>query len=799
MHKQTHILLLVIAILVIQTRIAAQNTEKDKATVSGYVKDKQTGETLIGANVFLKENKKGAVTNNYGFFSITSEKGNYTLVVSYLGYKNYEMPLDLSKNQTVNLELETSAITTEEIVITDERSDDNTQSTKMGQIELKIEEIKKVPALFGEIDVLKTIQLLPGVKGSGEGNSGFYVRGGGPDQNLILLDNAVVYNAAHLFGFFSVFNSDAIKNVNLIKGGMPANYGGRLSSVLDISMKEGNMKKFSGDGGIGLISSRLTFHGPIKKDKASFLISGRRTYLDLLLLPFSGEGSPLNGNSYYFYDINAKINWQITPKDRIFVSGYFGQDVFSFKSPSSDLRIDIPWGNGIATMRYIHTFGNRLFMSTTLAFTDYQFQTKANTGDIGFNLFSGIRDYSAKMDWDWVPSSKHNIKFGADYTFHEFTPSTATAQFDSTIIEPGTRQKILAHDFALYVLDEWDITPWLKVNAGLRFNYFQHTGPFKRFIKDQDGFNTDTIEYGTLANIADYARLEPRLSVRFRINENISIKAAFTQNYQNLHLANLATVSLPTDIWLPSTSIIRPQLARQYSLGYFHNFLNNMLETSVEIYYKEMYGLVEYKDNSSFAQIVADNPDNILAFGNGRSWGAEFFFKKRLGKITGWVGYTLSWTQRYGFNKEEINYDGDFFYPRYDRRHDLSLTVSWDIDKKKKWNVAAVFVFSSGNVLAVPTRFYFVGNTIVPQFDDRDNFRMQPYHRMDLSVTYQLHKNSKWSSNLNLSIYNVYSRLNPFFVYFDIETDENTNTIKFQGKQVSLFPIIPALTWNFSF
>lgn len=798
MKKAIRLLIFFFTLIIISQHSKAQSDAK--YTISGYIKDKQTGETLIGANVYLKETKKGTVTNNYGYFSLTAEIGSYTVVCSYLGYKNLEIAVDLIKNQQISFELESNAITTDEIVITGERTDENTQSTKMGQIELRIEEIKKVPAMFGEIDILKTIQLLPGVKGSGEGNSGFYVRGGGPDQNLILLDNAVVYNAAHLFGFFSVFNSDAIKNVNLIKGGMPANYGGRLSSVLDISMKEGNMKKFSGEGGIGLISSRITLHGPFKKDKASFLISGRRTYIDLLLLPFSSkENSPLNGNSYYFYDINAKINWQISPKDRIFISGYFGQDVFNFKSPSSDMRIDIPWGNGIATLRYIHTFGSKLFMSTTLAFTDYQFQTKASLGDVGFQLYSGIRDYTAKMEWDWMPNVKHSVKFGADYTFHEFTPSTATAQFDSTVIEPGIKQKILAHDFSLYILDEWEVTKWLKVNVGARFNYFQHAGPFKRFVKDEDGNNSDTISYGSMSNIADYAVVEPRISMRFRINENISIKAAFTQNYQNLHLANLATVSLPTDIWLPSTSVIKPQLARQYSLGYFHNFLNNMLETSVEVYYKEMYGLVEYKDNSSFVQIVSDNPDNILAFGDGRSWGAEFFFKKRLGRVTGWIGYTLSWTQRYNFDKNEINYDGDYFYPRYDRRHDLSLTVSWDIDKKKRWNVAAVFVFSSGNTLAVPTRFYFIGTNIVPQFDDRDNFRMEPYHRLDLSATYVINKSDKWSSNINLSIYNVYSRMNPFFVYFDIETNKDTQTIQFQGKQVSLFPIIPALTWNFSF
>jgi len=667
----------------------------------------------------------------------------------------------------------------------------------MSTIELKMEQVKKIPAIFGEVDILKTLQLLPGVQGAGEGNSGFYVRGGGPDQNLILLDNAVVYNAAHLFGFFSVFNSDAIRNVELVKGGMPARFGGRLSSVLDISMREGNMKKYHGEGGIGLISTRLTFDGPIVHDKLSFLISARRTYLDALLLPFSGEGSPLNGNSYYFYDLNAKLKWNVGEKDQIFLSGYFGKDMFNFKSPTSEFRVNIPWGNAVGSLRWNRQIAPNLFMKNTFSFTDYEFQTNADDENFGFGLYSGIRDYTFKSDFDWNVHPNHFIQFGAEYTFHRFTPSTARARFEENIIIPDKVQYLFAHDGAIYLQDEMNLGARIKLNIGGRLTYYQHTGPFERYVKNENGVTTDTLVYRPFEKIADYLRFEPRASIRYRVNETTSIKGAVTLNYQNMHLANLSTVSLPTDVWLPSTSLIKPQQAFQVNAGFFKNFLNDKIETSIEVYYKHMNNLIEYRDNTSFADLINDNPDNALAFGEGRSFGAEFFVKKAVGKWTGWIGYTLAWTQRFNFDKNLVSYDGAFFFPRYDRRHDLSITLSWDVSKKV--NISGVFVYATGNALAVPASYYFAGSSLVPFFQDRDNFRLAPYHRMDLSCTYEIHRNEKWNSSLNFSIYNVYSRLNPFFVYFNIERDPETDAIGFKGKQVSLFPIIPSITWNFSF
>jgi len=791
---------LVIIFLVSTTAVSYAQS---KATISGYIKDKETIETLIGASVYLKEKQVGTATNTYGFYSLTADTGKYTLVFSYAGYTTQEIPIHLTKNISMEMELQYSSVEINEYTVNDERSNQNYESTKMGQIELKVEDIKKIPALLGEVDVLKTIQLLPGVKSSGEGNSGFYVRGGGPDQNLILLDNTVVYNASHLFGFFSIFNSDAIKNVVLVKGGMPANYGGRLSSVLDISMKEGNMQKFHGEGGIGIIATRFTLEGPIKKNKASFLVSGRRTYADLfvpLFVPPEGRGT-----GYYFFDVNAKINWQVGKKDRLFLSGYFGRDVFNFKSANSDLKISIPWGNAMAALRWNHQFGSKVFMNSTFSFTNYDFATEAGSANFGISLSSGIRDFSLKTVVDWIPNPDHNIKFGADYTFHTFIPNSASARFgDSTQINPKP-QELYSHDFSMFILDEFNIGKRVRINAGLRFNYYQHFGPFDRYVKNDLGVITDTISYGVLDPIADYARVEPRINIRVKLTPTSSIKAAYTLNYQNMHLANLATVSLPTDVWLPSTSIIKPQEAHQWNIGYFQNFFDNKLEVSVEGYYKHMFNVVEYKDNTSFAQLVNDNPDNLLSAGQGRSFGAEVFvrgghefkIKGHKQKISGWVGYTLSWTQRFGFNKNEIHYDGDFFYPRYDRRHDISVVFSWEIGKR--WTVSAVFVYSTGNALAVPSSFYLVGNNLVPYYQDRDNYRMEPYHRLDLGATYVLHKGKKWEHSLNLSVYNVYSRQNPFFVFFDLKSNAATNSVQFTGKQISLFPIIPSLTWNFKF
>lgn len=762
-------------------------------TISGTVTDGKTGETLIGATVVLKENGKGAASNVYGFYSVTSEKGTYTLVASYLGYDDYKQTVTLDKDQRISIALSPKTITTKVVEITGERNDDNVTKTTMGQIKLDINTIKTIPVFMGEVDVLKTIQLLPGVKGGSEGNAGFYVRGGGPDQNLILLDEATVYNAGHLFGFFSVFNGDAVKGINLIKGGMPAQYGGRLASVLDITMKDGNNQKFHADGGIGLIASRLTLQGPIKKNKASFIVSGRRTYADILAQPFIADTSPFKGSGYYFYDLNAKLNWQIGDRDRVFLSGYFGRDVFTFSNQDFGFKTKIAWGNATLTARWNHVFNDKLFSNVSLIFTDYKFSFDASQDQFKLGFYSGIRDYNAKMDFTWVPNVRHNIKFGVNYVYHKFTPNNAYASAGDQEFDLGDPETLYANEGAIYISDDFDVTEKFSISAGLRLSGFQQIGPFTRYYKDDQGYTTDSVNYSRGESIKLYGGLEPRLAVKYAFNSKMSIKASYTRNLQYLHLTNIASISLPTDLWFPSTERVKPQIGSQYSLGVFRNFADNTWETSVELYYKDMKNQIEYKDGYVPGSSLNDNLDNSLVFGKGWAYGAEFFVKKALGKTTGWLGYTLSWTQR---QFDAIN-KGEPYFARYDRRHDIQLIVTHEFNPK--WTVSAVWVYSTGNALTLQTGRYIYDGNIVNEFGPRNAYRMVPYHRMDLSVTWTAKKTEKFTSAWNLSIYNVYSRQNPYFIYFAAEGDITQGQVKLSARQVSLFPVIPAITWNFSF
>ena len=496
-------------------------------TISGTIKDSQSGETLIGATVFVKELKIGASTNVYGFYSLTIPAGEYTIVCSYVGYKDFLEQIKLNESITLNKELTGSDVVISEFKVEAEKGDKNTKGTQMGTVELDVEQIKNLPAFMGEVDVLKTIQLLPGVQSSGEGNSGFYVRGGGPDQNLIMLDEAVVYNAAHLFGFFSVFNADAIKNINLIKAGMPANYGGRLSSVLDISMKEGNDRSFHGDGGIGLIASRLTLEGPIQKNKSSFIVSGRRTYISELAQPFIKDDSPIKGSGYYFYDFNAKLNYQISDKDRLFLSGYFGKDVFTYVQAESGFTINIPWGNATAALRWNHIFSDKLFLNTTAIYSSYDFTFEGRQEDFSFGLYSGIRDWNLKADFSYYPNPKNTIKFGLNYTYHTFIPNNVTATQGDTEFDLGGAVRLYANEGAIYFLDDIEISPLLKLNAGFRLSTFQHIGPFKRYIKDNDGNTIEEIDYDKFQSLKTFVKPEPRLTGRYTLNETSFVTISF--------------------------------------------------------------------------------------------------------------------------------------------------------------------------------------------------------------------------------------------------------------------------------
>ncbi len=772
--------------------IGFQSFSQAKFSLSGYIKDGSSGESLIGSTVIIKELNKGASANEYGFYSITLPAGKYLVLASFLGYKTIADTIYLNKNIRLNFELFSNAISSKEALVVADRPDANYKGTQMGTQTLQMEKVKTLPVILGEVDILKTLQLLPGVQSSGEGNSGFYVRGGGPDQNLVLLDEAVVYNSGHLFGFFSVFNSDAINSVTLIKGGMPAEYGGRLSSVVNVNMKEGNNKTYHATGGIGLIASRLTLEGPIQKGKSSFMVAARRTYIDALVKPFVDKTSTLAGSGYYFYDLNLKLNYQFNDKDRLFVSGYFGKDKFVFKGER--FTIKFPWGNTTTTLRWNHLFNDKLFVNTTALFSDYVFRIGASQNNFDFELFSGVRDYTAKVDFDFFPNIRHQVKFGGLYTFHTFTPTTATGTIGETKIGPDRINRQYANEAALYFSDDFDLTDKIRINGGFRYAMFQQIGAYDRYIANGNGVITDTISYGSGENIQFYHRLEPRFSIRYTVGRTSSVKASYTVTNQFVNLASLSGSTLPTDLWVPASQLVKPQFCTQYSIGYFRNFKDDMFETSVELYYKDLRNLIEFKESTTGS--LSPNIENDFTFGTGKSYGAEFFVKKSMGKFNGWIGYTLSYAERTFADLQ----GGKTFFARYDRRHDGSIVLSYTLTKK--WTFGAVFVYGSGAAFNLPTNLVFFANGTQGLFyedDYRNKYRLSPYHRMDISATYTAKKTDKFESTWNFSIYNVYNHLNQYIVYLDVQGDVLTQGLKVQPKQITVFPFLPSVTWNFKF
>ena len=762
---------------------------QDRYTISGFIQDFNSGESLIGVSIYESKSFKGTSTNQYGFYSLTLDKGEYEIVYSFIGYKTITKKITLDRNIRTNISLKTDAILTKEVIVEGERLDKNVASSNMSQVKLKVESVKELPVILGEVDVLKSAQLLPGIQSGGEGNSGLYVRGGGPDQNLILLDEAVVYNAAHLFGFFSVFNADAIKDMNIIKGGMPAEYGGRLSSVIDITMKDGNNKRFQADGGIGLLSSRLTLQGPIQKEKSSFIVSGRRTYIDVLAQPFMNEENAFSGSGYYFYDLTTKVNYKLSDKNRLYLSGYFGRDVFDFINSDNGIGISIPWGNATTSLRWNHLFNDKLFVNTSVIFTDYRFQFNIAQSDFEFKIYTGINDWNTKVDFLYQPNQRNTIRFGTNYTYHKFIPGNATGRSGEVEFAPDEIYTQYSNEGAIYFSNDIELSDEIKAHLGLRYSSFQYRGniTFREYIKsDLTGENDN------------YRNIEPRASLRYRINTNNSIKMAFTQNYQYIHLASLSSLSLPADLWVPSSKDIKPKFSTQYALGYFKNFNENMYETSVEAYYKEIANLIEYKEGVLPEDNTNTNSDDAFVFGDGDSYGVELLIKKNKGKTTGWIGYTLSKTTKYF---DDVN-NGNPFPAKYDRRHDLSITASHKLNDK--WTLSTVFVYATGNSITLPTERYVIGGDVYTEYTSRNGYKMPPYHRLDIGATFKPKPKRKYESSWNFSIYNVYSRKNPYFIYFALESDDNNGNIQNgnitpKAYQVSIFPILPSITWNFSF
>ena len=799
-------------IFILSGCLIAINIFAQKVTISGYVEDISSGEKLIGAAIFDKQSLKGTTTNIYGFYSLTIDSGQADLRITYVGYSPYQNSLSIANDTFLKVSMKQENVLKEVVVTATKGIQEQTQ---MSSINIPMKQIELLPAFMGEKDILKSIQLLPGVQSGSEGSSGLYVRGGGPDQNLILLDGVPVYNASHLFGFFSVFNSSALNNVEIIKGGFPARFGGRVSSVLDIRMKEGNMKKLSGEASIGLISSKLTLEAPIIKDKTSFIISGRRTYIDILAQPFikrsanqnrsdSKDGNGVKYAGYFFYDLNAKINHKFSDKSRLYLSTYMGndkayssirdsysQDTINFVENSDN---NLEWGNITTALRYNQIISNKLFANITATYSRYRFNigflssSEASTknsivnNSIGYTYLSGIYDWGGKIDFDFLPNPNHYVRFGIGETYHTFTPGVNTFSLSSGSNSLDTTfgsTNIFAHEISAFIEDDIKIGGRLKINPGIHFSKF-------------------------LVNDTTYNNLQPRLAVNFLINEHLALKGSFARMAQYLHLLTNGTIGLPTDLWVPVTDSVPPIEADQFALGLAYN-LNDKYEISIEGYYKEMKNLIEYKDGASFFG-SSENWDKKIEIGNGYAYGVELFLQKKVGRTSGWIGYTLSWSTR---QFDNLNFGKTFAY-KYDRRHDLSIALIHEVKKrvgkkKKRLDLGMTWVYGTGNSLSLPISTYRAydaytydpwGEKYITEIDnyvDRNSFKEPSYHRMDLSATFT-NDAGKAHKSWNISVYNLYNRNNPFYLYFDYN-EENVRVLK----QLSLFPIIPSVSYSIKF
>jgi hypothetical protein len=761
------LLLIIIPLLPLFT--IAQN----KITLNGYVKDSKTGETLIGASVYITNEKRGTITNTYGFYSITvKQTDSVGIVISYQGYSPLLLAIAGNADKITDYSLHEKASDLAEVVVSAARNNNNVTKTRMGIITIPMKQIKTLPAIAGERDILKIVQLLPGVQSGQEGTTGFYVRGGNTDQNLVQLDEATIYNPNHLFGLFSTFNTNALNSVTLIKGGYPAQYGGRLSSILDITMKEGNKKKFSGEGGIGLITSNLTLEGPLKKDKSSFIISARRTFIDLLAPLFVAKNK--NNTNYYFYDINAKVNFEITKRDHLYISFFKGLDNAKYAGASS-LNYGINFGNSTATARWNHLFNKKLFANTSFIYNDYHLSLTTAQDQYYALLYTGIKDLNAKTDFSYYPSSSQTIKAGINYSYSTLFPSTSSAKIpqNGNINKPNldSIERKYSTQLAFYVND--DITLSEKISASLGFR-------IPVFIRKD----------------VQYLRYEPRATIKYQLNDAVSIKAAYTVMNQFQHLVPSSTASLPTDIWISSSKIVKPQTSQQVALGLFKNFRENTYEASLEGYYKTMNNQVLFKEGAQALQSA--DIDTKLTFGKGYSYGVELFIKKNVGKLTGWLSYTLSWTNQ---KFDSLNFGKEFPFA-YDKRHNLSVVGTYDFNRR--WTFSAAFIFTSGGAFTLPVGragVYGDGSLYDGTYYDysgRNNYRYRSYHRLDISAMYhrpaKIFK-KKYEAEWVFSIYNVYSRFNPYFIY--LTKDAVTNQV--QAREVSLLPIIPAVSYNFKF
>ncbi|MDR0812239.1 MAG: TonB-dependent receptor [Paludibacter sp.] len=762
--------------------VAAVSAQERKVTISGNITDVSNGEDLIGVSVYVPDLKVGTTSNEYGFYSLSLPVGTYEIAVSYMGFATEKITVKATENKKLNIKLTPQSSELQEVVVTTDRPNANVSSTETSSTKLTANAIKVIPAMMGEVDLIKALQLLPGVQPVSEGSSNFSVRGGGFDQNLILLDESTVYSASHLLGFFSVFNNDAIKDVKLYKGDIPANFGGRLASVMDVRSRDGNNKKFSGSGGIGTIASRLTLEGPLFTEKATFLVAARRTYADLFLKMSSNDN--LKQSQLYFYDFNAKLSWRINDNNRIFLAGYFGRDKFA------NNMAGMGFGNQTGTLRWNHVFSPKLFSNLSVLVSNYDYSLKSKIMDeFAFDWESHLFDIGAKLDFSYSINPNNTLKFGYNAVHHAIHPGKGGGDDPNSLIESYELPTVYGLEHALYVSHETTLWKKLSIHYGLRFTMFHNLGNNQEayLLKNHQIIDSISTKRNKIFNT--YWNFEPRLGVTYMFNNENSVKASYSRSVQYIQIASNSAAGSPLDLWFPSSKNVKPQISDQFVVGYFRNFLDNMLETSVEIYYKNLQNVVDFKERANL--FGNEFIDNELRFGKGYAYGVEFLVRKNKGKVNGWVSYTFSRSKR---KIDEVN-NNEWFRSPYDKPHNISIVLNYDITKR--WSVAASWVYATGTPVTYPTGKYWIGDSYVPIPSARNAYRFPDYHRLDLSATYKLSKPAKrFQHELNVSLYNAYGRKNPWTIYFKQEED---NPNKSYAEMIYLFSFVPSITWNFSF
>ncbi len=758
-------------------------TASETFTISGFITDSKDGESLPGATIYIKSLNLGTSSNNYGYYSISIPSDKYDISYSFLGYTDTTMAINLTHDTTINIEMISTSEQLREVVITEQSANANITNLQMSVNKITSKTIQAIPALMGEVDLIKALQLLPGVKPVAEGSSGLSVRGGSPDQNLILLDEAIVYNSGHLMGFFSVFNNDAVKSVELYKGDLPARYGGRLASLIDVRMKDGNIKEFHGNGGIGLISSRLMLEGPIVKNKASFMVAARRSYADIFLLLAKDEN--LRNNTLYFYDFNGKVNYNINKNNRIFLSGYMGKDVFK------NGMFGMNWGNSTGTIRWNHIFHDKLFSNSAFVASKFNYDLGIPEGnERAFNWGSSLTDYNLKSDFTWYFNSNNTVTFGISVLHHTFFPGTIEGIGEESFITKYSLPNNYALESAIYLGNEQKLNSLILLKYGIRISMFNNIGPATIFNYDDAGAVIDSSTYSKGDFFNTYAGFEPRLGVVFLLNETSSLKASYSKNMQYIQQAQNSTAGSPLHIWFPASPNILPQIGHQVALGYFRNFNNGVFETSVEAYYKVTNNAIDFKDHADL--LLNKYMEGEMLRGIGWSYGTELMVKKTTGKLTGWASYTLSKSIR---EIKGINNDNPYASP-YDRPNDISIVANYILNKYISFG--ATWVYSTGQPITFPVGRFEYNNTIIPVYSDRNSYRMPDYHRLDLSVTFtpKNKHGKKWHNEFNISVYNAYNRHNAYMINFRSEPDNPDVTY---AEMTYLFGIIPSFTYNFNF